>query len=155
MTPMEWLLLFLRILLAAALYLFMGAVLLLLWRDLSRPALETVAAPRALGRLVVIAREPDDDDQNGLDIGATLPLQAVNSLGRSAINTIIIPDAYASAEHAFLIYRNGQWWLEDRGSRNGTTVNDVPVDEPTVVSAGDLIGVGQTQLKLELGDLVQ
>jgi pSer/pThr/pTyr-binding forkhead associated (FHA) protein len=49
-----------------------------------------------------------------------------------------------------LTLREGQWWLEDQGSRNGTLLNGTRIAGPTVVSAGDVIGVGRTQLKLEL-----
>jgi pSer/pThr/pTyr-binding forkhead associated (FHA) protein len=150
---MDLLLLLLRLLMAAALYLFLGTILLLLWRDLRRPTESATVVPRHYGRLVVVVVESEDEDaEETLKVGTTFPLQAVTSLGRSAINTVIIPDAYASSEHALLLYRGGQWWLEDRGSRNGTTINTVAINSPTVVSAGDVIGIGQVQLKLELGE---
>lgn len=151
---MDLLLLLLRLLLAAALYLFLGAILLLLWRDLRRPSRESQVAPRRYGRLVVVAVEAEDKaDRKILGVGTSFPLQPVTSLGRSVINTVIVPDTYASSEHALLIYRDGQWWLEDRGSRNGTTLNTVIISGPTVVSAGDIIGIGRVQLKLDLADL--
>jgi pSer/pThr/pTyr-binding forkhead associated (FHA) protein len=40
--------------------------------------------------------------------------------------------------------------LEDQNSRNGTQLNGERISDPTVVSTGDVIGVGRTQLKLEL-----
>ncbi len=150
---MDILLLFLRLLLAAALYLFLGTVLLLLWRDLRRPDEAVQVAPRRYGRLVVVAVSAADETvEDGPGVGAAFPLRPVTSLGRSAVNTIVIPDAYSSSEHAMLIYRDGQWWLEDRGSRNGTTLNTVTINSPTVVSAGDIIGIGQIQFKLEVGE---
>jgi hypothetical protein len=150
---MDLLLLFLRVLMAAALYLFLGAVLWLLWRDLRRPDEETGVAPRRYGRLVVVAVNGGERDINrDCKIGSTFALQPVTSLGRAAINTVIIPDAYASSEHALLVQRGDQWWLEDRGSRNGTTLNAVAIHSPTVVSAGDVIGIGRVQLKLDIGD---
>ncbi len=151
---MDLLLLFLRLSLAAALYLFLGAVLLLLWRDLRRPDEAAVqAAPRRYGRLVVVAVSAADEIvEDGPGVGAAFPLRPVTSLGRSAVNTVVTPDAYSSSEHALLIYRDGQWWLEDRASRNGTTLNTITINNPTVVSAGDIIGIGQIQFKLELGE---
>lgn len=146
---MLWLLLALRILLALALYLFLGAVLLALWRGLRSPAQAFLSAPRVHGRLVVVAAEGDAGESPALAVGTTFPLQAINSLGRSPLNTIVIPDVYASSEHALLLYRGGQWWLEDRGSRNGTTVNTVPINGPTIVSPGEVIGIGRVKLRLE------
>jgi pSer/pThr/pTyr-binding forkhead associated (FHA) protein len=150
---MDLLLLLLRLLMAAALYLFLGAIFYLLWRDLRRPSTDAQAVSRRFGQLVVVATEPEEEQsEETLKVGTTFPLQPVTSLGRSAVNTVITPDAFASAEHALLIHRGGQWWIEDRGSRNGTTLNAVVINGPTVISAGDVIGIGRVQLKLELGD---
>jgi pSer/pThr/pTyr-binding forkhead associated (FHA) protein len=144
---MDLILFLLRVLLAVALYGFLGSVFLLLWRDLRGPQESAPVAKRRYGQLVVIDTEEEVD--GSLEIGTAFALQPVTSLGRSALNTIIIPDAYASAEHALLVYRDGRWWLEDRGSRNGTTVNAMPIDSPTVLTAGDVLGIGRVQLKLE------
>jgi hypothetical protein len=142
---MDVLLLALRLLLAALLYGFLVTVLLMLWRDL-RQANIIRETTRTNGQLVVLHTEDET-----LAAGTALPLQPVTSIGRSQTNTIPIPDTYASAQHALLIWREGQWWLEDQNSRNGTLLNDTRISGPTVVSAGDIIGVGHTQLKLELG----
>ncbi|MFN2181963.1 MAG: FHA domain-containing protein, partial [Candidatus Promineifilaceae bacterium] len=64
-------------------------------------------------------------------------------------NTIVLEDAFVSAEHALLARRDAQWWLEDLNSRNGTLLNDLPLGESTVVSAGDVITIGSVQLKIE------
>ena len=77
------------------------------------------------------------------------PLSSVTSLGRSGGNTIVIDDSYASSEHALITLRGEQWWLEDLGSRNGTSLNDLPVNEAIVLSQGDIITIGDTQLKFE------
>lgn len=141
---MDILLLVLRILLAVLLYAFLAAVLLMLWRDL-RQTTAVTETTRPGGRLVVL-HAPDET----LDVGTAFPLQLVTSMGRSPVNTIPIPDSYASGQHSLLTWREGQWWLEDQNSRNGTLLNDTRISSPTVVSAGDVIGVGRTKLKLEL-----
>jgi pSer/pThr/pTyr-binding forkhead associated (FHA) protein len=74
----------------------------------------------------------------------------ITSIGRAASNNIVLPDGFASAEHALITRRQGQWWLEDQGSRNGTLLNDVVLEGTAVISSGDLIAVGGTILKLEL-----
>lgn len=141
---MDVLLLALRILLTILLYAFLAAVLLMLWRDL-RQATGGREADRPGGQLVVLRTEGETPAP-----GTAFPLQPVTSMGRSPGNAVCIPDAYASTQHALLTWREGQWWLEDRGSRNGTLLNGTRISSPTVVSAGDVIGVGRTQLKLEL-----
>lgn len=149
---MDLLVLVLRGLLAAALYLFLAAVLFFLWRDLRRSTQVEPASKRQYGRLVVIDAD-EHDSEEAVPVGAVFPLQPVTSLGRSPVNTVSIPDAYASSEHALLLYKSGQWWLEDRGSRNGTLLNNVLISGPTVVSAGDVVGIGRVQMKLELSEV--
>ncbi len=137
-------LLILRLLLAVLLYAFLGGVFWILWQDLRRDDKREIRE-RSQGRLVVIASPVPE-----LEVGMAFPLQPVNSIGRSPTNTIAIPDRYASAQHSLLSWREGQWWLEDRDSRNGTLLNDTPISMPTVVSAGDIIRIGHTRLKLEV-----
>ena len=141
---MDILLLILRLLLVVLLYSFLAAVLLMLWRDLRQASVRSERT-RPDGQLVVL-HTPDET----LAVGTAFPLQSITSIGRSPVNTIPIPDNYASGQHALLTWREGQWWLEDQDSRNGTLLNGVRIGDPTVVSAGDVIGVGRTQLKLEL-----
>lgn len=144
-TDRETALLVLRLAVAASLYAFLIGLFIILWRDLRAAASESAARGRSYGRLVVIAA-----DGTGLPEGTVFPLQPVTSLGRAPTNTVALPDSYASGEHALLSLRGNQWWLEDLGSRNGTFLNGVPITEPVVASAGDIISIGRVQLKVEL-----
>ena len=90
---------------------------------------------------------------NGFSEGTLLTLTPFTTIGRSDNNSIVISDPYASGEHALVTWRNGQWWLEDRDSRNGTLLNDLPVETPLIISHGDVIGIGQVQLRFEYCDL--
>jgi hypothetical protein len=140
---LDILLLLLRILLAALLYAFLGTLVMFLWRDLRRAASGQVIPPPA-GHLVVV-----EGSEAGPAPETTFPLQEVTSLGRTSANSIVLPDPFVSSHHALLAWREGRWWLEDQGSRNGTTLNGEPVTRPTVVSAGDLIGLGKVVMRLE------
>ena len=44
-------------------------------------------------------------------------------IGRHADNQLIIRDSRASRAHARIVLENGQYWLEDCGSRHGTFLN--------------------------------
>jgi hypothetical protein len=146
LTP-ELLYLVVRAALALGLYAFLAALAYLLWRDLRAAAEAASARQRRLGRLVILAAAPDGASQAA---GQAFPLLPVTSLGRAPTNTACLEDDTASLEHALLAFHGGQWWLEDLGSRNGTTLNDMKIEQPVVVTAGDVIGVGRTRLKLEL-----
>jgi pSer/pThr/pTyr-binding forkhead associated (FHA) protein len=145
---MDVLLLILRVVLAGLLYAFLGTVLLMLWRDL-RATSGQRSTTRSRGRLVVV-EAPSGELEAGRSEKA-FPLQPVMSVGRSPSNTVVIADTYASSQHALLTWREGQWRLEDRGSRNGTRLNGELIEEPVIVTVDDVIQVGQTKLRLEIG----
>ena len=144
----------LRLALLALLYLFLLLVCGSVRRDLRRSAAAAAPAPDGAGadgagargsgaRLVVL-----DPGQTGLEPGAALPLRPVTRLGRSSASTIVLNDTMVSGDHAVISYRDGGWWLADRGSTNGTSVNDEPVRGEVGLASGDVIGVGQVRLKV-------
>ncbi len=135
----------LRLVLAVLLYTFLGGIFYLLWLDVRRAIASTQARDRVHGRLVVVAC-----DLSSPTVGETFPLLPITSIGRAPTNTVSLPDDTASLEHALITHRGGKWWLEDLDSRNGTSLNGQAVTTPTVISIGDVIGLGRAQFKLEL-----
>ncbi len=165
-------LLILRVITGALLLTFLGAVFLVLWRDY-RAAVQAVAeTQRQRGRLVVVqpgrlaATVGDSESGETGDTaelagaadllaaaelaGTSFPLLPLTSLGRGPMNTVVLNDTFCSQEHALVTWRGGQWWLEDRNSSNGTRLNGEKIAGPVVVSSGDVIGIGQIALKVEL-----
>lgn len=67
-------------------------------------------------------------------------------IGRSSDAGLQVDDKYLSRKHANLIFRQGGWWLEDLGSRNGTKLNGRFVEEPTRLSPGDEIRLCQSTI---------
>ena len=134
--------LLLRIGLVAVLYFFLFQLLLVLWRDL-RPQSAPSPAPQPVTGPALDVIDPAG---SGRAAGETIPLQTINSLGRGPQNTIVVNGISVSADHALVSYRLGQWWVEDVGSRNGTYLNDVRIDQPTVIHGGDVIRVGMVSL---------
>ncbi|MDD4238911.1 MAG: FHA domain-containing protein, partial [Desulfotomaculaceae bacterium] len=53
-----------------------------------------------------------------------------------------IRDSFASNRHALIFFKEGQYWLEDLQSTNGTFLNEVKIDQPTVLVDGDIIKIG-------------
>ena len=143
------LILLLRIVAAIVLYLFLGGVVVVIWRDWRAVARQAEqkreTSVRSLGRLVVVA-----SGQTELSPGQSFPLGVVTGLGRAPSNTVIVEDSFASSEHALLSLRNGRWWLEDLGSRNGTRLNGERLTAPAIVATGDEVGVGSVRLRIEL-----
>jgi len=142
---LEAILLALRLLAGGLLLAFVVALFLAIRRDIALAAAQVSARRRRHGQLVVIA-----SDELPHAVGTIYPLLPVTSFGRAPTNTVHLQDDYASNHHALLTLRAGCWWLEDRDSRNGTTLNGRRLESPTVVSAGDVVGIGETELKVEL-----
>lgn len=143
--PLEAQLLLMRGAVLVLLYLFVALALLVIGGDLRRAARSPRMLRRSsLGHLVLVEAGP-----TGLPVGTRFPLAAVSSIGRGLRNTVSLDDEFLSAEHTLLTWRDNTWWVEDRGSRNGTLVNGVPVTRPVPIVPGDLIEVGRVALRLE------
>jgi len=72
-------------------------------------------------------------------------------IGRQADNDLVIADdAKVSRHHAEIAHRAGVWWVTDRGSRNGTFVNDVKVAQVRLQD-GDQLRVGSRRFAFILG----
>ena len=124
----------------------LGGLFLIMWRDYRATAREAEASRRSYGRLVGMI----EIDGAMAKTGESYPLLPITSLGRAPTNSIKIDDTFASGEHALVVLRNGQWWLEDRKSRNGTTLNGLAVNQPVIVTDGDIIGVGSARYRLDM-----
>jgi hypothetical protein len=142
------------------LWIFVFTVVGVIRRDLFAGARSSrlVAAPRGVGpattagtpakvkkgrvahQLVVTA---------GALAGTRITLgEAPITIGRAEDSTLVITDDYASARHARLVPRNGQWFVEDMGSTNGTYLGQAKVAAPTPVPIGVPIRIGRTSLEL-------
>jgi hypothetical protein len=70
------------------------------------------------------------------------------TIGRAEDSTLVIADDYASARHARLVPRSGQWFIEDLGSTNGTYLDRAKINGPTPVPIGVPIRIGRTSIEL-------
>jgi len=55
---------------------------------------------------------------------------------------------HASRLHAQIYFQDGQWYVEDMGSTNGTYLDRTKVTSPTPVKIGVPIRVGKTSVEL-------
>lgn len=82
--------------------------------------------------------------------GTTLPLgSSAILIGRAPSCTLVLDDDYSSSRHARVFPQDGEWWVEDLGSTNGTFLGQTKVEQPTPVRAGAQIKVGQSILELQ------
>lgn len=71
-------------------------------------------------------------------------------IGRTQGDIILSDDDYISSKHCVITYENGIMFVEDMGSSNGTFYHNKLIKGKTPVIDGEVIKVGNTQLKLNI-----
>jgi pSer/pThr/pTyr-binding forkhead associated (FHA) protein len=137
------------------LYLFIWRIVRSVAKDLRLPQESFVLAPQqaaavGLGRthtgVLIVLSSPalDPGTERELDSSAV-------TVGRSAENDLVLDsDEFASTKHARIEPRRDGVWVEDLDSTNGTFVNGMKVKQRHKLSPGDVIRVGETDLRYEL-----
>ncbi len=76
--------------------------------------------------------------------GTEHELKANVTIGRDARNDLTFESASVSRNHAAVVFRDGRWYVEDRGSFNGTFLNGTRVQPgtPLPLRHADRISVG-------------
>jgi hypothetical protein len=86
----------------------------------------------------------------GLPPGRTFELSADTVVGRDHESGLWLDgDEFASARHARIDPRPDGVWVEDLGSTNGTFVNGAQITSRRLLQPGDVVRVGETELRLE------
>ena len=150
------LLLVLKIAFLVLLYLFIWRIVRTASRDLRLPQESFILAPSAAagvnasrpgpvtGRLVVV-KSADLQNGEGFELNSVQL-----TIGRGNQNDIpIATDEYASARHARFEPRQDGVWVQDLGSTNGTFLNGTKLDRPRRLAQGDIVRVGETDLRYE------
>ncbi len=66
----------------------------------------------------------------------------INSVGRLPDNDVVIRDECVSRRHcAVVVHRDGKCEVHDVASKNGTLLNGLKIQGPSVLKAGDRIGL--------------
>ena len=106
----------------------------------AKPPRSTRRAKGAPSQLVVV---------DGTNAGVAVPLGDLPILiGRGTDATIRLDDDYVSTRHARFVNNDGEWFIEDLGSTNGTYLGTQRVTSPVAVGAGNQVRVGKTLLEM-------
>jgi len=152
----ETTLLLLKIAFLVLLYLFIWRIVRSAARDLRLPQESMILPPhqaaallpqpvaRELGRLVVL-------NSPTLDTGEVVTIDShALRVGRSADNELSVDgDEYASSHHARFEPRRDGVYVEDVGSTNGTFVNGIRLTRERRLAPGDVVRIGETDLRFE------
>ena len=147
----DTLLVFFRICVLALLYLFFFRVLRAVWTEISvAPA--TATATRRRDRRPRERRAKSEAHLKVVEpqemAGATFALADELTIGRAVGCQITLDDTYISQLHARVFRRDGQLYVEDLGSTNGTYLNRGKVQGPMIIKRGDRLQVGQVVMEL-------
>jgi hypothetical protein len=154
-TTYESVLVVLKIAFLVLLYLFIWRIVRTAGRDLRLPQESFILRPslggggaigQAIdsGRLVVVQSQV-------LPLGEEFKLDSSPlTVGRGTQNDVSIDgDEFASARHVRVEPRRDGVWVSDVGSTNGTYVNGARIDRPRKLVEGDVVRVGETELRFE------
>ena len=148
-------LLVLKIAFLVLLYLFIWRIVRSAARDVGLPQESFVLAPGSIpglgeqqdleaGKLVVL-KSPALGEGEEWELDSS-PL----TVGRSSRNDLQLErDEYASSTHARIEPRRDGVWLEDVGSTNGTYLNGIRLTRPKRLTSGDVLRIGETELRYE------
>jgi hypothetical protein len=82
----------------------------------------------------------------GWRVGESFPLESERmTIGRRPESDIFLDDVTVSRDHALLVRRNGEYYLDDLGSLNGTYVNRRRIESQRL-SDGDELQIGKFKL---------
>jgi pSer/pThr/pTyr-binding forkhead associated (FHA) protein len=143
-----------KLILLGFLYLFLLRVVRAIWTNLraSTTPPVPVAPPQAQGRQTKSAEDGKAVSRFKViepkaQAGREYQLDEEITIGRAPGCKVNIDDTYVSQLHARVFRRDGQVFLEDLGSTNGTFANGKKVSGPMPVRKGDTIQVGRTVLE--------
>lgn len=149
-----------KLCLLAFLYLFFLRVLRAVWVELKEPKPTPAAAPATTLVAAGKRRAPKAAKKAGASPslrvieppeqrGRTFELVDELTMGRAPGCHIQLDDRFVSQLHARIFLRDGQVFVEDLGSTNGTLLNGNKVTAPAVVAAGGHVKVGNFVLELQ------
>jgi hypothetical protein len=154
----ETTLLALKLAFLVLLYLFIWRIVRAASRDVRLPQESMIIGPQQaaaaglvpqaaaldLGRLVVLASP-------ALGVGDEVALDShALTIGRGPTNDVPLgDDEYASTRHVRIEPRRDGIWVEDIGSTNGTFVNGIRLTRERRLVPGDVVRVGETDLRFE------
>jgi len=156
-TRLEEVLLALKIAFLVLLYVLIWRIVRTVSRDMRRsPAQESFIMPpvsaaaaglvvAAVGGKLVVQESPVLAKGDEFEVDS-----APVTVGRGGQNDVAIDgDEFASARHVRFEPRRDGVWVYDLGSTNGTYVNGVRIADARKLVPGDIVRVGETDLRFE------
>ncbi len=128
-----------KFVLIAIVYSFILRVVKMVYLDISDTKRARRAVTEGMAYLKLSVRKKDMDYK----IYDTYAVRENTYIGRARKNDVCIAAPFMSATHARIFFADGEFYIEDLGSTNGTLVNGKYIGNYTVpLKSGDKIGFG-------------
>ena len=131
--------LILRILLVIFAYAFVGGVGYLIYKDLK----STVHQQEFMTVPPIIMQVNMDQQTITQRFSQTEII-----LGRDPSYDLTLDNSTISLRHSRITFHDKQWWVEDLDSTNGSFLNNVSIDTPTVITSGDQLKLGRVLINI-------
>ena len=131
--------LILRIILVILAYAFVGGVGYLIYKDLKSTVhqQELIAVPP-------ISMQVKIDEET---ITRTFSQPEI-IIGRDPSCDLSLDNSTISLRHSRITFHDKHWWVEDLDSTNGSFLNNVSIDTPTVITSGDQLKLGRVFISI-------
>jgi pSer/pThr/pTyr-binding forkhead associated (FHA) protein len=127
------------------LYLFLGYIIFILWKDLFKKNNKFNDQPDKVITIKILNSEKSYSFTD-----------KVIFIGRSeSANIQLVNDDAVSNMHTRIFFDENNWWVEDLQSTNGTFLNEEPLVVQTAVTSADQIMCGNTILEIILPDTLK
>jgi pSer/pThr/pTyr-binding forkhead associated (FHA) protein len=131
----------LRLLLALALYAFIGLIFITMLKQYkSQMRLLTPQSNTALQLTSINQPEKTTHKINQSEV----------LVGRDPNCKIHIQDETVSSQHVRIYYHDNNWWIVDLNSTNGTFLNEEMISHPCVITENDEVRIGQVKFLVHI-----
>lgn len=134
-------------------YLFIFAIIRMIYLDIKSMSVSRANAGGQYPYLKLLNRR----ESLNFKVEEAYSLDRSISIGREASNNVVIADPFLSKRHAFFLVKDGQVFIEDLNSRNGTFLNGEQINqnEKIELSDGDKIRMGNLEFLFRIPKKIQ
>jgi pSer/pThr/pTyr-binding forkhead associated (FHA) protein len=145
----------LHVLLLVSIYLFLFVVVRTISRDVRPDTRSPESGPGALNSHDMVEQQKPGKEfpkivVTDMDTGNSETAQIVYDelfIGRAQDCDIMLADTFVSSRHARVYQMGDSFWLEDMGSTNGTTFDQIKIVEPVRLINGDEFIISKYKFK--------
>ena len=131
-------------------YLFIFGVIRLIYLDVKKMSRFESDNVNANGKATASLRTIQNKKNPNPDLKNRYMIYESALVGRNKNCDISIREQYVSGQHAYIWFEKGEWYLEDLGSRNGTTINGQRIKQKVMLDPQDEISFGGVRFVFEL-----